>query len=131
MSVGKRVEARRLELKMSQKHLGNRVGLTQPTLSSLENGKSETSGHIARLAKELQVHAFWLETGEGPKLLSEQVQTSPSLTKEQREILSLLEFLTSDQVTTLKEQLLKQKNANEEMLKALAPLRNKFKTQAA
>lgn len=66
-SVGARVSARRTELGISQKELARRVGLTQPTISALEMGKSNTSGSIASLAKALGVVPLWLETGLGDK----------------------------------------------------------------
>jgi phage repressor protein C with HTH and peptisase S24 domain len=67
MDVGKRVKECREALKMSQKELARRAGLTQPTISSLENGKSHSSGSLASIAKELGVSALWLETGRGNK----------------------------------------------------------------
>lgn len=85
MSIGKRVEGRRIELGMSQAQLTKKVGLAQPTISALESGKSVGTNFTARLAAELQVHALWLETGVGARLLSE--HAPEVLSAEQRELL--------------------------------------------
>lgn len=69
-SVGKRVRDRRKELGLSQGDLAKAAGLTQPTISSLERGESNTSGAIASIAHALKVSALWLETGLGEKELS-------------------------------------------------------------
>jgi phage repressor protein C with HTH and peptisase S24 domain len=68
-SLGGRVYQRRTELNMSQKELSRRAGLTQPTISALEKGKSTRSGSIAQLAAALNVVPLWLETGLGEKEL--------------------------------------------------------------
>lgn len=66
-SVGLRVKARRKELNMSQKELAEKAQITQPTISALERGESQTSGSLAKIAAALNVSALWLETGLGDK----------------------------------------------------------------
>ncbi|WP_186083693.1 XRE family transcriptional regulator [Burkholderia gladioli] len=68
-TVGDRVRAVRNERGMSQKELGRLAGVTQPTISSLEAGKSHSSGAIASIATALNVDALWLETGVGTQAL--------------------------------------------------------------
>lgn len=69
-TVGARVRICRQALKMSQLELAKLAGLTQPTISSLERGGSNTSGSLASIADALGVSALWLETGLGEKTLS-------------------------------------------------------------
>lgn len=66
-SVGGRVKARRNELGMSQLELAKRASITQPTISALERGESQSSGSLASIADALGVSALWLETGLGNK----------------------------------------------------------------
>lgn len=69
MSTGMRVKECRQALKMSQSELARLAGLTQPTISSLERGDSNTSGSLASIAQALGISALWLETGLGDKTL--------------------------------------------------------------
>lgn len=64
MTIGKRVRECRKSLKMSQAKLASLSGLTQPTISSLEKGGSNTSGSLASIADALKVNALWLQTGK-------------------------------------------------------------------
>jgi transcriptional regulator with XRE-family HTH domain len=64
-NTGERVKKIRTELRMSQAELAKKSGLSQPTISGLERGESQTSGSIARIADALGVSALWLETGMG------------------------------------------------------------------
>jgi transcriptional regulator with XRE-family HTH domain len=65
MSIGQRIKETRRHRGMSQSELAKRVGLTQATLSDLENDKSRGSAKIASIANTLGVRPFWLETGRG------------------------------------------------------------------
>jgi len=69
MNVGERVRQARKEKGMTQGELASKVGIRQPTLSELEKGDSNSTGHIAKLAAALGVSALWLETGRGHKSL--------------------------------------------------------------
>jgi transcriptional regulator with XRE-family HTH domain len=72
--LGDRVKWRRLARKLTQKELARLVGLTQPTISSLERNESTSSLNIAKLATALQCNALWLETGRGdPELFAEPI----------------------------------------------------------
>lgn len=77
-TLGDRVRLSRTKIGMSQGELARRVGLTQPTISSLERNESATSMSIGSLAHALGVSALWLETGLGEMHLSGQ-PTGPRL----------------------------------------------------
>lgn len=66
-TVGERVRARRIKLKMSQEILAKKAGITQVTVSKLENGLNKGSGEVASLAAVLECRALWLATGKGPE----------------------------------------------------------------
>lgn len=65
MSIGQRIKQSRRALGLSQSQLAARVGLTQATLSDLENEKSKGTNKVASIAAALKVRPLWLETGRG------------------------------------------------------------------
>lgn len=67
MNIGKRVRLRRKELGMTQVELASRAGITQSTLSSIENGDTSTplGANLLRLAAALECSPNWLQTGKG------------------------------------------------------------------
>lgn len=73
-TLGDRIRARRTELGMSQGALAKQVGLTQPTISSLERNESKVTTSIGSIAHALQVSALWLETGFGDQKIPNQPQ---------------------------------------------------------
>jgi len=66
-SVGDRVKQRRKELKLNQGDVARRVGISQATLSQLENNESHSTKEIAKLAAVLGGNALWLADGKGDK----------------------------------------------------------------
>lgn len=64
-TLKERLIAARKKAKFSQRALADAAGMSQPSYSELETGKSYTTAYIARLASVLGVNALWLETGEG------------------------------------------------------------------
>lgn len=60
------IEAR-TEAKLTQKELGERVGVTQSTIGNLEAGTRNGTTKIAEIAFAVGVDALWLATGEGEK----------------------------------------------------------------
>ena len=66
MTLGEKVRARRLELKLSQDELAEIVGISQPSLSDIENGQTEwpRGNNIVPLADALQVTTDYLLRGE-------------------------------------------------------------------
>ncbi len=67
MSIGERVREARKEAGLTQKQLADKVGVSQPALSELENGDSYGTTKLAAMASALNVSALWLETGRGPR----------------------------------------------------------------
>ena len=62
-TLGERVKARRMELGITQKELGDLVGISQNSITKIENGGNTI--HIAKLASALGVSVAWLSTGNG------------------------------------------------------------------
>lgn len=60
MSLGQRIEERRVLIGISQAELARRVGIGQSTMNSLINGDSRTSRSITRIAKELRTSPDYL-----------------------------------------------------------------------
>lgn len=63
-TLGQRISSRRKELKMSQKTLAAKVGMSQGNLSELENDHYPSSSFVPRLAEVLKVSAIWLADGK-------------------------------------------------------------------
>lgn len=53
MTLGRRIEERRLAVGISQAELARRVGIRQSTMNSLINGESRSSRSIVQIAREL------------------------------------------------------------------------------
>lgn len=68
MKIGPRIKGSREQRRLSQGELARRVGVSQPTVSDWENGKTEpTVDNMRSLAVELEVCFEWLATGRGPR----------------------------------------------------------------
>ena len=119
MSVGKRLAERRTELRISQAELAKRVGSSQSMISDLENGKSEGTSFLARLAMHLSVHALWLETGHEPRLLEDQGLLVAALPPDTQEVLELQAWLTARQAAELTASLRETKESNIVQLREL------------
>lgn len=65
-TIGERVAYVRKLRKLSQGKVAKAVGISQPTLSELENNQSDGTKKIVELAQVLQVNVRWLSNGEGP-----------------------------------------------------------------
>lgn len=65
LTVGKRVRWWREYRKIRQGELAKAAGLTQSTLSDLENDRQEGSGKLHLIAAKLGLTAHYLETGKG------------------------------------------------------------------
>jgi len=50
-------------LGISQSELAKKANISQPVISDLESGRSQTCGHTSSIANVLGVNAYWLETG--------------------------------------------------------------------
>ncbi len=65
MELKDRLKLARKSAKKSQKEVAEKVGITQPTLSQLENGIITSSTYLPDIARLLDVDLYWLQTGKG------------------------------------------------------------------
>jgi transcriptional regulator with XRE-family HTH domain len=97
-TIGQRVRAVRLEKKLSQAKLGKAVGVSQQAIGQLETGDTRETALIAKIAKELGVSAYWLDTGLGPR---EDVQED-ALNDDAAELVQIYEDLDGERRRMLK-----------------------------
>ncbi|WP_306575930.1 helix-turn-helix domain-containing protein [Oligella urethralis] len=64
-TFGDRVKFARKKSKLSQLQLANKIGVTQGTITHIENGRNQDTKHIMDLARALSVRAEWLYYGSG------------------------------------------------------------------
>lgn len=65
MSIGDRVRRARKKAGLTQRQLGDEVGVKQATISGLEKGDSRSSAYLVQIARVCGVNADWLATGNG------------------------------------------------------------------
>src|SRR6185312_4989857 len=65
--IGLRIKAVRAEKGLSLEAVATRVGVRYQTIQDLENGASQGSKHLLKIAGALGVRPHWLETGLGPR----------------------------------------------------------------
>lgn len=65
MGLKDRVKQRRELLGLSQKNIGDAVGVRQQTIQQIEDGKIKRSRHIEKIARVLKVTPEWLLFGTG------------------------------------------------------------------
>ena len=86
--LGKRVEAARLHLGLTQTQLGERLHLTQQAIGRIESGATKNPRNLPLIAKELNVDVSYLLSGE-----ANYVESYATNTKEGNESKSLLELI--------------------------------------
>lgn len=65
-AFGSRIRALRKELMLTQNEFGEKIGLTQNTITKYENGLRNPSNQIVlSICREFNVNEIWLRTGEG------------------------------------------------------------------
>ncbi len=64
MELKDRIKQARKHARLTQKELSKKIGITQPSLSELETGKSLSTSYIASIARACGVDPFWLESGQ-------------------------------------------------------------------
>ncbi|MCB1619587.1 MAG: helix-turn-helix domain-containing protein [Thiothrix sp.] len=110
MDIGSRIRQRRKELKLTQKELARRVGVTDAAVSNWESGKNELSGDsLVLVSAELLVSPVWLQTGKGSKEQSAPRQLSPR----EAAVLDLYNALLEEQQDDMFRALEAQKHENE------------------
>lgn len=90
--IGSRI-AERLKLldNMSQSELARRVGLTQGTIAQLISGRSRSSSHLHKIARELKTTPAYLSGETDDPAAPEPI--SPDLSADQRELMQLYEAM--------------------------------------
>jgi len=66
-TYGERLKDARINKALSQAALAKLVGCTQPTIFSIENDETHSTGLTVALSKILGVSPFWLEFGTLPR----------------------------------------------------------------
>lgn len=66
-TLGTRIRSARKEAGLTQVELARKVRITQPTLSDLENGHTDSTSSLVELAMALGVRPEWLATGKGDR----------------------------------------------------------------
>ncbi|WP_410843820.1 helix-turn-helix domain-containing protein [Paraburkholderia sp.] len=79
MTLGERLKAARKHAKLTQEALAKRVGMSQPTLSDLENGNSLGTSFVVALARATGVQAAWLAEERGPMFDPDDAQPTADL----------------------------------------------------
>ena len=65
MSLGTRVKQQRIAHNLSQAQFGEKIGLTQASVSRIESDSFASSEALLDIARTLKVSPFWLQTGKG------------------------------------------------------------------
>lgn len=79
-TFGQRLKAVREARNKSQTDLARDIGVSQPSILSMESGKTEKTKHLLALAKALEVDPEWLQLGEGAEpmiLAGDSAQRAP------------------------------------------------------
>lgn len=95
-TYGERLRDARKKKGYSQAVLAKLVGCTQPTIFSIENGDTQSTGLTVILAKVLGVSPFWLEYGSPPREL--RLQSLDSVTQEAIGIFEAADYSTKHQM---------------------------------
>jgi len=82
-TLATRLKETRLERGLTQKEVGDSVGITVQAISQLENGttKGFKGAHLTIVAAKLGVNPHWLATGEGDMALQKNSEDLESLIK--------------------------------------------------
>lgn len=82
MTEGERIKQIRKENHMTLEQFGNILGVTQTTVSRIENGKRNLTEAMRKsICREFNVDPIWLTTGEGDKHIDQAVESIAILDK--------------------------------------------------
>ncbi|MEI7375644.1 helix-turn-helix transcriptional regulator [Dickeya chrysanthemi] len=70
-TLAERLKAARTSIGLSQKALGDKIGVTQAAIQKIETGKAAQTTRIVELASILNVRPEWLANGEEPMRVAE------------------------------------------------------------
>lgn len=82
-TMGARLQWARRKAKLTQTAAAKAIGLTQPTLSDLENDNTKGTTSLVELATLYSVDARWLKTGRGQPQAGEGENVKPSNTDQE------------------------------------------------
>lgn len=95
-TYGQRLRDARKKKGLSQAALAKLAGCKQPTIFSIENGDTQSTGLTVILSKILDISPFWLEYGTLPR--EWKVQSLDSVTQEAIEIFESSDHDTKHQM---------------------------------
>ena len=82
MTEGERIKQIRKDNCMTLEQFGNILGVTQTTVSRIENGKRNLTEAMRKsICREFNVDPIWLTTGEGDKYIDQTVESIAILDK--------------------------------------------------
>jgi len=99
-TMGSRIKARRLELRLSQKQLAQKVGVTRQTVSAWEHGTSRdiTGVHLEALGRALTVATRWIVTGDRQSGTIDYGKNGGEISEKQKVLMDQILRLTDDEV---------------------------------
>lgn len=82
MTEGERIKQIRKEQEMTLEQFGNILGVTQTTVSRIENGKRNLTEAMRKsICREFNIDPIWLTTGEGDPRIDQSVELIATLDK--------------------------------------------------
>ncbi len=82
MTEGDRIKQIRKDNQLTLEQFGNIIGVTQTTISRIENGKRNLTEAMRKsICREFRVDPIWLSTGEGEMLIDQSVELIEMLDK--------------------------------------------------
>lgn len=83
-TLGARLKWARKEAKLTQAAAARAIGLSQPTLSDLENDNTKGSTSLVEIASVYGLDVRWLKTGRGaPRQARDGEEVNPAITEQQ------------------------------------------------
>ncbi|MDE6052685.1 MAG: helix-turn-helix transcriptional regulator [Lachnospiraceae bacterium] len=80
MTEGERIKQIRKENRLTLEQFGDILGVTQTTISRIENGKRNLTEAMRKsICREFRVDPIWLETGEGDPYIDQSVELTGML----------------------------------------------------
>lgn len=82
MTEGDRIKQIRKDNQLTLEQFGNIIGVTQTTISRIENGKRNLTEAMRKsICREFRVDPIWLSTGEGEMFIDQSVELIEMLDK--------------------------------------------------